>query len=159
MKKALLIFAAAAISSSAFATSLVPPILEMTSGGGFRQPTWSRLTVYANGHVVETTIDSMTGQQVEIVSVLNLDPSVIQGLNILANQVKEEELVDPQPEKPGCMDAPTTTYVIKDRNQDIKIAQTILCKPHLHSSPEANRLVNVLKSLNQLSNVRFVNQK
>lgn len=132
-------------------------IAEVVQGSGFvphDYPSGTSVGVKENGSVVLTKFYFDGKVKTEVIAKL----SKAMTANLLANvnAVSEGELIDQAPNSPGCMDAPTTTYLANG----VKVKQRADCKEYLKNNEnDADRqVVTTLGSLWDLANLRAPNK-
>lgn len=137
------------------------PLLERAMSGGFMVPPGSvsaiQLQILDNGMVTKTEwirVQGVGGQQPSKTTVvLTLSSEKIAKLMKVVAQVKPGKLVDPTPDRPGCMDAPSFSDAVYQGGKRVVLTQTAACKQSVSdtaSSADAE-LIKVLNAIDSLS--------
>ena len=107
--------------------------------------------VFDNGVVEKST--SGRGVPKETVKIATLEKEVVANLQAQIERLQNQELVDQQQGQPECMDAPTTTSLVKKANgEELKIAQNYGCHEHLLPGREGQAIRKLLDAMMSLSN-------
>lgn len=126
-------------------------IASMTKACGFMCPNgdFTTLTINSLGEVDFYKGDRVHPQTVKMIAKLSAE-----GLGNLYAQVKAlkaQDLVDYNP-GPECMDAPTTTYLVKQNgSKEIKLAQEFGCHMHGFADHSGENIVKLLDGLATIS--------
>jgi hypothetical protein len=141
------------------AAPVLPPklIAQLVTGSGFGPPSMpavSTINVLENGKVQAT--DRYRDGHVTVEELAQLSPMVLAKLQTLVNSTVAGELVDPSPEFPGCMDAPSTTYyaILADGTK-IAVAGQQQCKELQKSNATSSdyQIESILKGFISLANI------
>jgi hypothetical protein len=112
------------------APSLPSPVIAMVKTSSFfvppNAPRLILVQVRENGAV--ELVKNFPSGKVEVTAVATLSPTLAKKIASDSRQVKETEIRDPQPNMPGCMDAPSTTYLSIQGRKEIVIGRHIDCK-------------------------------
>jgi hypothetical protein len=136
-----------ALSSQAFSAEY---LLKMTKGGGFAPIAMSKEVVVTEaGKIVAT---ERRGTQITKTVIGSLSAA---GLQILKDKIEEvpdtTKVVDLEPNRPGCMDAPSTRISINKGGKDIEIAAVRACKKFAAAGSFTAELTKVAESFYFLS--------
>ncbi len=117
-------------------------------------PKGESVSVKDNGDVEHTLYWFNGKTKVKIIA--KLSNATLAKLKANVNAVSKGEVVDPNPELPGCMDAPTTTYLANTNGVLLAIEQRIDCKDFRKTDAnEADAaVVKTLKALMDLAELR-----
>lgn len=158
MKKLILALTLCLGSSNVFAGNEGPnamakmpeTIARVQIGAMFAPPEWPRsqsVDVLATGEVL--SIKKYNDGKVETESLAILGTEKLARLKSDIAGMSKGEVVDPNPQQDGCMDAPTTTYSAVQDGALTKIAQDIDCK-HFRKknmNMEDSRVISTLEAL------------
>jgi hypothetical protein len=136
------------------------PLVERSKNGGFMVPPGGlsavKLQILDNGSVVKTEwirAQGLAVQPPKTTLLLTFSPDKIAKIAQVVAQVKPGKLVDPNPERPSCMDAPTFTDVIYQGGVRVVLTETAACKTSVsdQASSADNELIQVLNAIEKLS--------
>ena len=149
------------------ATPTAPPtvIAKVKSMSLFHPPSSPDVTeirIYNNGIIERSEIYRTTGE--ESVTVAKLSSEATYALSQKVNAVKPGRLVDPEPNMPSCMDAPSVTYSVFIGATEIEIAANYGCKPLKKDNADSNdfavrQMLDAAATLGQLMIVQKTPQK
>jgi hypothetical protein len=137
-------------ASDSHAAVAVQTIAEVATYGGFSpQPGLrSGMRILDNGYVIQ-----YYGQDSSYVARLSMDK--VKALKSQIDQTQASELQLEDPDAPICMDAPSTSYKVRQSNgKTIEIALQDNCRMSYLKNGEGRFLVDVLEGLHKLSYLR-----
>jgi hypothetical protein len=85
-----------------------------------------------------------------LIKLAQLEPRVIAKIKEKAAGTKGADLVDLTPRTPECMDAPTTTFLVYQGANAVKIEQDYGCHRHVLPDQSGDDLVRILTGLQAL---------
>lgn len=137
-----------------------PPkmIAQVVTGGGFAPPSVPvrrTIDVLADGQVQST--ESYRDGHTVTKALAKLSKGVLSKLQAIVTATQAGELVDPNPQNPGCMDAPSITYYAILANQTkIAVASVEQCKQleRADASSGDYQIKDVLQGLMSLDNLQ-----
>lgn len=151
-------FTAKAGNEGAQAAPMPPAtvLAEYIVNGGFfvppNSPVTRRYQILSNGVAQEVVL--YNSNKAPTTSLLkNLSTRELESIKSYIKTVKPGELYDPNPEAPGCMDAPGMRYTIYQDTTAIVIAQVQDCKEMARQNVSIadGRIVQILSEIAQLA--------
>lgn len=116
------------------------------------EPTTRTLDILADGTIEATKGYGNSRQDVQVLAKLSTE--VLSNLKSLIEATQPGELIDLAPNRPGCMDAPTTTYyVILTSGEKIALAKNQACKKYEKKNTTSGdyKIKSLLDGLNSLA--------
>lgn len=135
-----------ALSSNTFAADY---LLKMNYGSGFSPvKIGTELIVSETGKVVKT---KWYGNTKETKLIKTLSPNTIQAIKDDISTIRSNaKLIDLDANKPRCMDAPSKTYRLMKEDKEVVFALYSGCHKSFVKSKAAERLVQVIDTLNEI---------
>jgi len=168
MKKMILSILVFALATSAFGGNEGPQaapelpskvLAERGSNGGFFVAPGSvharQIQILSNGDVIkiEWSRDPDTEKTTPI---MKLSAAQIAKVFKLVKSVKPGAMVDPNPNSPGCMDAPNFSDAVYRGNTRIEIARNAACKQYKHenATDADTKLIRILDAMETLARLQ-----